>query len=132
MKQVSGSLKLELAQYNEMLSFAQFGSDLDAVTKATIEHGQRLTELLKQGQYSPLTLAEQVLSLFSAKHGFLKTVETSKVRDFERFMHAYFKNNHSEIVNEIEDKGIISDELNAKMKDAMNDCLKEYKTVYGA
>lgn len=132
MKQVSGSLKLELAQYNEMLSFAQFGSDLDAVTKATIEHGQRLTELLKQGQYSPLTLAEQVLSLFSAKHGFLKTVETSKVRDFERFMHTYFKNNHSEIVNEIEDKGIISDELNAKMKDAMNDCLKEYKTVYGA
>ncbi len=67
MKSVAGSLKLELAQYNEMLSFAQFGSDLDAATKATIEHGQRLTELLKQAQYSPLTMSEQVLSLLKQK-----------------------------------------------------------------
>lgn len=132
MKSVAGSLKLELAQYNEMLSFAQFGSDLDAATKATIEHGQRLTELLKQAQYSPLTMSEQVLSLFAAKYGFLKTIETEKVRDFERFMHTYFKNNHSAIISELEEKGIISDELKEKMMTAMSDCLNEYKAVYGA
>lgn len=132
MKSVAGSLKLELAQYNEMLSFAQFGSDLDAATKATIEHGQRLTELLKQAQYSPLTMSEQVLSLFAAKYGFLKTIETGKVRDFERFMHTYFKNNHSAIISELEEKGIISDELKEKMMTAMSDCLNEYKAVYGA
>ena len=131
-KKVSGSLKLELAQYNEMLAFAQFGSDLDAVTKATIDHGQRLTELLKQNQYSPLTMSEQVLSLFSAKYGFLKTVEKEKVLVFEKFMHTYFKNNHAEIISELEEKRIISDELNAKMMEAMAACLNEYKTVYGA
>lgn len=131
-KSVAGSLKLELAQYNEMLSFAQFGSDLDAATKATIDHGQRLTELLKQGQYSPLTMSEQVLSLFAAKYGFLKTIEIEKVRDFEKFMHNYFKNKHSEIISELEEKGIISNELKATMTQVMSDCLEEYKTVYGA
>ena len=77
-------------------------------------------------------MSEQVLSLFAAKYGFLKTIETEKVRDFERFMHTYFKNNHSAIISELEEKGIISDELKEKMMTAMSDCLNEYKAVYGA
>ena len=90
MKQVSGSLKLDLAQYHEMLSFSQFGSDLDPVTKATIDHGARLTELLKQGQYSPLTMSQQVLSLFAAKNGYLKNVPVEQIKGFEEGMHKFF------------------------------------------
>ncbi len=120
MKSVSGSLKLELAQYNEMLSFAQFGSDLDAATKATLEHGARLTELLKQPQYSPLTLAEQYLSLYAAKNGYLKSVETSKVLDYEKRLHAYFHEKHPEILREIDQKGVVSDELRLSIDLAMN------------
>ncbi|MCF0114183.1 MAG: F0F1 ATP synthase subunit alpha [Erysipelotrichaceae bacterium] len=130
-KSVSGSLKLELAQYHEMLSFSQFGSDLDAVTQATINHGARLTELLKQGQYSPLTMSEQVLSLFAAKHGFLKTIEVEKVREFEKFMHQYMKENYGELIDEIEDKKIISPELNDSLLAAMNKTSEEYNLVYG-
>ena len=81
MKQVSGSLKLDLAQYHEMLSFSQFGSDLDPVTKATIDHGARLTELLKQGQYSPLTMSQQVLSLFAAKNGYQMCIRDRSTTD---------------------------------------------------
>lgn len=132
MKSVASSLKLELAQYNELLSFSQFGSDLDAATKATIDHGARLTELLKQGQYSPLSMSEQVLSLFAAKYGYLKDVEVEKVGTYEKFMHNYFHNNHAEIIDELESKGVISDELNTKINEAMTECAKEYKTVYGA
>lgn len=131
-KSVSGSLKLELAQYNELLSFSQFGSDLDAATKATLDHGARLMELLKQGQYSPLTMSEQVLSLFAAKFGYLKDVKVEKVGEFEKFMHTYFKNNHADLIATIEEKGIISDELKAQINDAMTACAKEYKVVYGA
>ncbi len=132
MKKVAGSLKLELAQYNELLSFSQFGSDLDAATKATIDHGARLTELLKQGQYSPLSMSEQVLSLYAAKFGFLKDIEVENVGKFESFMHTYFKTHNKEILDELESTGILSDELNAKIKDAMTACAKEYKTIYGA
>jgi len=81
MKQVAGALKLDLAQYRELLAFAQFGSDLDANTKSIIEHGARLTELLKQAQYVPMKLSHQVLSLFSAKHHFLKKIPTEKIKE---------------------------------------------------
>ena len=86
MKQVSGSLKLELAQYREMESFAKFGSDLDASTKDVLDHGARLTQLLIQKQYSPLTVPEQVLSLYAAKNRYLKPVEVDQVGEFEQGM----------------------------------------------
>ena len=132
MKAVSSSLKLDLAQYHELLSFAQFGSDLDAATKATIEKGARLTELLKQAQYSPLSMSEQVLSLFAAKYGFLKELPIEKVRDFETYMLKTYKEKYSDLVKEIEEKQILSDELVAKLKDATAAILKDYKEIYGA
>ena len=130
-KSVSGSLKLELAQYHELLSFAQFGSDLDPATKATIDKGARLTELLKQAQYSPLTMSEQVVSLFSAKNGYLKDLAVEKVSDFEAYMLKTFNEKYKNILDEIEDKKVLSDELIAKLKDTLDVISKEYLEVYG-
>ncbi len=131
MKSVSSSLKLDLAQYHELLSFAQFGSDLDAATKATIDKGARLTELLKQAQYSPLTMSEQVVSLFSAKQGYLKDISVEKVGEFESYMLKEIKDKHSDLLNEIEEKKVLSDELTAKLKDALDVISKDYLEVYG-
>ena len=125
MKQVSGSLKLDLAQYHELLSFTQFGSDLDPVTKATIDHGARLTELLKQGQYSPLDMSEQALSLFAAKNGFLKKVAVEDVRKFEAGLHAYFHEHHQNLFDRMEEEKIISDELGNLLKGAIEEYASE-------
>ena len=130
-KAVSGSLKIDLAQYNELLSFAQFGSELDSATKATIDHGARLTELLKQAQYSPLSEAEQVLSLYAANNGYLKDIEVDKVRSFEDYMHKYFHSNNENIINEINTKHALSDELLNNIKDLMDKAHDEFVKVYG-
>ena len=132
MKKVSSSLKLELAQYNEMLSFSQFGSDLDANTKKILDHGARLTELLKQGQYQPMTMVDQVLSLFSSKQGFLDKVDAENVKDFEKSMLHFFHEKHPDLVKEIDTTNDLSDELQEKMKEAMHDALEEFKLVKGA
>ncbi len=129
MKQMSGALKLELAQYRELLAFTQFGSDLDPVTKATIDHGARLTELLKQAQYSPLTMVEQVLSLFAAKHGYLKSVEVESVGQFEKLMHQYFHEKAAELVAELDEKKTLDDELTAKVKAEMDEFAKQFSMV---
>ncbi|MBQ6221942.1 MAG: F0F1 ATP synthase subunit alpha, partial [Solobacterium sp.] len=131
MKKVSSSLKLELAQYNEMLSFAQFGSDLDATTKRIIDHGARITELLKQPQYQPMKVEDQVLSLFASKNNFIDKVEIEDVHDFEKSMLRYFAETHPEIVKEIRDKGDISDELNEKIREAMQKALDEFLLIKG-
>ena len=131
MKSVSSSLKLDLAQYHELLSFAQFGSDLDAATKATIDKGARLTELLKQAQYSPLSMSEQVLSLFAAKYGYLKELPLEKVGSFETFLLKSYKEKYSDLQKEIEEKCVLSDELTNELKDATSAILKEYLEVYG-
>ena len=130
MKSVSGSLKLDLAQFRELQSFAQFGSDLDAATKATLDHGARLVELLKQPQYSPMSLAEQVLSLYAAKNGYLKELPIEKIDEFEKYMHKTFLN-EEKIFKEINDKGIISDGLKTSIKEEMDKCLKEFNKIYG-
>ena len=114
-KQVSSSLKLELAQYRELLSFAQFGSDLDASTKSIIEHGARLSELLKQGQYAPLSLSQQVLVLFSAKHRFIKDVPVELILPYQDYILRIFENELVDMMNEIETKKIISPELEEKL-----------------
>ena len=132
MKKESSSLKLELAQYHEMLSFAQFGSDLDATTKKIIDHGGRLTELLKQPQYSPMAMEEQALSLYAAKNGFLDEVEVTEVRDFEKKMLREFRDKHADILEEIRTKEDISDELAEKIKAAMDEVLENYRLVKGA
>ncbi len=120
MKQVAGSLKLELAQYTELQAFAQFGSDLDPITKATLDHGARLRELLKQGQYSPLNVTEQVLSLFAAQQGYLKNVEVDQVKEYEKQMHMYMQQNHADIVTVLHETNIISDETKEQLKAALD------------
>lgn len=131
MKKVSSSLKLDLAQYNEMLSFAQFGSDLDASTKKIIDHGARVTELLKQPQYSPMSMADQVLSLYAAKNGQLDQVPADKVADFEKIMHRHFHEAHADIISEIETKQDIDDALNEKISAAMEEALHQFGLLKG-
>jgi F-type H+-transporting ATPase subunit alpha len=126
MKQVSSSLKLELAQYRELLSFAQFGSDLDASTKEVIEHGARLTELLKQGQYQPLSLAHEIITLFSAKYKFIKRIEVSQISEYVQRLIAGFDAEHSDIISELNDKKAISPELEVKMKEVMEKLTTQY------
>lgn len=131
MKQVSGALKLELAQYTEMLSFSQFGSDLDASTKSVIDHGARLTELLKQGQYEPLTVAEQVVSLFAAKNKFLRDIKVEDVRKFESELHSTIRQNNPEIFDDINNTGLLSPETDAKLREVLGAFVEQFKLVNG-
>ena len=131
MKKESSSLKLELAQYHEMLAFAQFGSDLDPTTKKIIDHGTRITELLKQPQYAPMPMEEQALSLYAAKNGIIDEVETEEVAAFEKRILREFRENHADILAEIRDTGDISDELSEKIKTVMDSVLENYRLVKG-
>ena len=114
MKKVAGSIKLELAQYREMAAFAQFGSDLDASTQQLLNRGAKLTELLKQDQYSPMTVAEQVISVFTGVKGYLDDVDLSKIKDFEKDIIEKIKSNKPEIIDAIQSSGKL-DEDNEKI-----------------
>lgn len=129
MKQVSGSLKLELAQFREMQAFAKFGSDLDAATTETLAHGERLTKLLIQNQYDPLPATHQVLSLFAAKNKFLKPVKVEDVQLYEKEMLKYMERNHTDILTEIEEKQALDDALSAKIKAALQAFEAEFKNM---
>jgi F-type H+-transporting ATPase subunit alpha len=131
MKEVSSSLKLDLAQYNEMLSFAQFGSDLDANTQKIIDHGACLTELLKQPQYQPLSVSDQVLSLYAAKFGYLDQVKVDDVSSFEKRLHQHFHDKYPEIGQEIETTGKLSDELKQKINAGMQEVVDSYTLMNG-
>jgi proton translocating ATP synthase F1 alpha subunit len=113
MKQVAGTLKLELAQYREVAAFAQFGSDLDAATQYLLNRGARLTEMLKQGQYQPMTIERQVVIVYAATKGYLDKLNVSDIQQFEEQL---LKEIDSEILNEIREKRSISDQLNTQMK----------------
>ena len=129
MKQVSGSLKLELAQFREMQAFAKFGSDLDAATTETLAHGERLTKLLIQNQYDPLPVTHQVLSLFAAQNKFLKPVKVEDVQLYEKEMLKYMERNHADILAEIAKKQALDDELNAKITAALQAFASEFKNM---
>ncbi|MXQ72495.1 F0F1 ATP synthase subunit alpha [Clostridiaceae bacterium DONG20-135] len=131
MKQVSGSLKLELAQYREMQAFAKFGSDLDAATKATLDHGERLTQLLVQKQYDPLTMPQQVLSLFAAKNKYLKSIPVAKISKYEQEMHAYIERNHQEIMKQLEEKQKIDESLDSEIRKALDAFAVEFAQLEG-
>ena len=109
MKKVAGSIKLELAQYREMAAFAQFGSDLDASTQQLLNRGAKLTELLKQNQYSPMTVAEQVISVFTGVKGFLDDVELTKIKKFENSIIEKIKSEKPEIIEAIQNTGKIDE-----------------------
>ncbi|CAI4968309.1 BBT_HP_G0121200.mRNA.1.CDS.1 [Saccharomyces cerevisiae] len=118
LKQVAGSLKLFLAQYREVAAFAQFGSDLDASTKQTLVRGERLTQLLKQNQYSPLATEEQVPLIYAGVNGHLDGIELSRIGEFESSFLSYLKSNHNELLTEIREKGELSKKLLASLKSA--------------
>jgi proton translocating ATP synthase F1 alpha subunit len=113
MKQVAGTLKLELAQYREVAAFAQFGSDLDAATQYLLNRGARLTEVLKQGQFEPLPIEQQVVVLYAATKGYLDKMNVAAISQYEQ---ALLREIDGEILTTIKEKKIISDELNQKMK----------------
>jgi len=115
MKKVAGSIKLELAQYREMAAFAQFGSDLDATTQKLLNRGSKLTELLKQDQYSPMTVAQQVIAVFSGVRGFLDKVELSKIKSFEKQVYEEVKSSNPEIIDSINNTGKLDEEIEKKL-----------------
>ena len=127
MKKVAGSIKLELAQYREMAAFAQFGSDLDASTQKLLNRGSKLTELLKQDQYSPMTVAEQVISVFTGVKGYLDDVELGKIKQFETDIIEKIKSEKSEIVDSIQSSGKIEDKTEKLLVQIIEDYKKGKK-----
>ena len=115
MKKVAGSIKLELAQYREMAAFAQFGSDLDASTQKLLNRGSKLTELLKQGQYSPMTVAEQVISIFCGVRGYLDDIALNDISEFEKKVLQKCKNDKPEIIQSIISSGKLEEEFEKKL-----------------
>jgi F-type H+-transporting ATPase subunit alpha len=115
MKQVAGKIKLELAQYREMAAFAQFASDLDASTQKLLARGARLTELLKQGQYAPLPVEEQVVAIFAGVRGYLDKVEVNKVTRFEQAFLAEIRSKHGDILKDIREKRELSADTDKKL-----------------
>ena len=126
MKKVAGSIKLELAQYREMAAFAQFGSDLDASTQKLLARGARLTELLKQPQYAPMPVEEQVASIFAGTQGFLDNVETRDVVRYEAAMLSFLRNEKADVLKAIRDSKALDDDTAAKLRDALTDFGKTF------
>jgi F-type H+-transporting ATPase subunit alpha len=120
MKQVAGRMKLELAQFRELQAFASFGSDLDKATLAQLERGRRLTELLKQKQYEPRSLAAEVSATFAATNGFLDNIPVSKVVAWESAFIAYMDSAQPDVVNTLLAEKRISDDTSAKLKAAID------------
>jgi F-type H+-transporting ATPase subunit alpha len=130
MKQVAGTLRLDLAQYREMAAFAQFGSELDKATQAQLARGARMVELLKQGQYKPMPVADQVLSIFAGVNGFLDDVPVNKIRDFEEELIHYIAQNHPELRKDVTTISKIDDKVGGKLKEVIAAFKK--KMGYGA
>ncbi|QDP18812.1 F0F1 ATP synthase subunit alpha [Sphingomonas xanthus] len=126
MKKVAGSIKLELAQYREMAAFAQFGSDLDASTQKLLARGARLTELLKQPQFSPMPVEEQVVSIFAGTNGFIDTVEVRDVTRYEAAMLSYLRSDHADVLKTIRETKALDDDTARKLKDALTAFGKQF------
>ena len=126
MKKVSGSLKLDLAQYRELAAFAQFGSDLDAVTLKQLNRGERLVELMKQQQYSPMSVAEQVVALYAGTRGFLDDIKVGSVVGFEQALLAYLRENRKEILERIES----SQDIDGESDKALSKAIQEFVDGY--
>ena len=126
MKQVAGSLKLFLAQYREVAAFAQFGSDLDAATKQTLSRGERLTELLKQKQYSPMAVNEMVPLIYAGVNGMLDNIPVNKVLQWEQDLLAHLKSNEQGLLEQIDKEGALSKDLEAKLKEVVGTFSKNF------
>jgi F-type H+-transporting ATPase subunit alpha len=121
MKQVAGTLRLDLAQFRELQAFAQFGSDLDRATQAQLARGQRLTEILKQPQYQPMDVEKQVLVIWAATNGFVDDVAVEDVRRFELSLLKFVENSHPGLLVAIAEKKSLTDEIKADLKQVLED-----------
>jgi F-type H+-transporting ATPase subunit alpha len=126
MKQVSGSMKLELAQYREVAAFAQFGSDLDQATQNLLNRGVRLTELLKQGQYVPMAVEDQVATIYAGVRGHLDKIDPSKITQFEEAFLKHIRASEQALLESIRSKGFISEEDDAKLKEVVTNFLSSW------
>ncbi len=124
-KKLGGGIRLALAQYRELAAFSQFASDLDDATRAQLEHGQSVTELMKQHQYSPMSVADMAISLFAANEGFLSDVALNKVGDFEAALISYMNSEHSGVMSQVNESGNFNDDISANFKSA----LEQFKTT---
>jgi F-type H+/Na+-transporting ATPase subunit alpha len=125
MRQVAGSLRLDLAQYRELAAFAQFGSDLDKATQAQLNRGQRLVEILKQSQYQPLPVEKQILIIFAAINGYFDKVEVSEIRRLEIELYKFVDNRHPSVLRELVEKKQIDDDLKARLHDLLKEFTKD-------
>ncbi|MXW48363.1 MAG: F0F1 ATP synthase subunit alpha [Gammaproteobacteria bacterium] len=123
-KKLGGGIRLALAQYRELAAFSQFASDLDEATRKQLERGQRVTEMMKQPQYEPLSVAEMSFSLFAANEGYLDNMDVPQVVPFEQAMQAYMRSNYADLLASINDNPEFNDEVAALMKDALDDFVK--------
>jgi F-type H+-transporting ATPase subunit alpha len=124
-KKLGGGIRLALAQYRELAAFSQFASDLDEATRAQLEHGERVTELMKQKQYAPLSIADMAVSLFAVEKGFLKDIELNKVLDFEASLHAYMNSEQAELMGNINASG----DYNKDIEGALSKALETFKST---
>ncbi|MDM8560427.1 F0F1 ATP synthase subunit alpha [Candidatus Parabeggiatoa sp. HSG14] len=120
-KKLGGGIRLDLAQYRELAAFAQFASDLDENTRKQIERGQRVTEIMKQKQYSPLTVGEMAISLYAANEGYLDDIDVKKVVDFEQALHSFMRSSHQALLDKISETGDYSEEIAQSFKAALDD-----------
>jgi len=128
MRQIAGTLRLELAQYREKAAFAQFGSDLDPATQKQLARGQRLTEILKQGQYVPMSVERQIVIIFAGTQGYLDKYPVNKLGEYERQLEAFIDKKYPEIYKDISTSGKLEDALKGKLQQA----LKEFENVFVA
>lgn len=126
MKQVAGRLRMDLAQYRELAAFAQFGSDMDKVTLDTLARGQRMVEILKQDQYSPMPVEDQVVSIFAVGNGFCDDLDVHRILDFEKGLLNYLKSAQGEILETIRTEKKLSDETIEKLKVAISEFKKTF------
>ena len=118
-KKLGGGVRLALAQYRELAAFSQFASDLDEQTRKQLERGERVMELMKQTQYSPLNISSMGLVLFAANEGYLDNVEVSKIKDFEKALLGFAYSEYSEFMKEIEDSGDYNDDIGSALKELL-------------
>jgi F-type H+-transporting ATPase subunit alpha len=130
MKQVASKIKLELAQYRELASFSQFGSDVDPETKARLDHGAILMEIIKQRQYSPMPVEHQVMIIYAAINGYLKDIEIENIHDFERDFLKYMDENYSQVGKDIVAKGSLTEDNEADLKEAIAKFKAQSKEEY--
>jgi len=126
MKSVAGKLRLDLAQYREMAAFAQFGSDLDKATQQQLARGERTVEILKQGQFEPMPVEEQVISIFAAGNGFVDDLAVEDVRRFESELHAFLRSKKADVVSDLKEKAAVDEDLEKRL----NEAITEFKNVF--